>query len=48
MSPMLPSLSGIFEQLDGQRSGPSLYDLIMATRFFGTPRQRSASSGGNY
>ncbi len=46
MSPLFPSLTGNFEQLDGQRPGPSLYDLIMATRFIRMPRQRTTATGG--
>ena len=48
MSPILPSLTGIFEQLDGQRSGDSLYDLIMNTRFVRKPRMRSPCSNRTY
>jgi hypothetical protein len=48
MSPILPSLTGIFEQLDGQRPGDSLYDLIMKTRFVRQPRARSNSQAGSF
>jgi len=48
MSPILPSLTGIFEQLDGQRPGDSLYDIIMATRFVRKPRERKTSQLGGY
>jgi hypothetical protein len=42
---MFPSITGIFEQLDGQRPGSSLYDLIMATRFVRLPRERRSGAG---
>ena len=48
MSPILPSLTGIFEQLDGQRPGDSLYDILMKTRFVRKPRQRSLPHNGSY
>lgn len=47
MSPLFPSLTGIFEQLDGQRLGPSLYDLVENTRFVRKPRERSFVRDGS-
>ncbi len=48
MSPPLPSITGMFEVLDVQRQGASLYDHIMETRFYREPRQRSLSTGGKF
>lgn len=45
MSSLLPSLTGTFETLDGQRPGMSLYDHVMETRFVREPRNRTSNGG---
>lgn len=45
---IVPSLTGVLEQLDGQRPGLSLYDLVEQSPFVTKPRQNKPDQHGFY